>query len=66
LAQFTGWDQAYTKKFGFPFIIAVRDYNKAGILRAFQTRIANSKAEEFNTACSQVERIARLRLEDLF
>ena len=66
LAQFTELNAAYTEKFGFPFIIAVRDYDKAGILRAFQSRVANTKAEEFKTACRQVERIARLRLEDLF
>jgi hypothetical protein len=30
---------AYTAKFGFPFIIAVRDHDKAGILAAFRRRI---------------------------
>ncbi len=53
---------AYVEKFGFPFIIAVRDHDKAGILRAFETRIANDRATEFSEACRQVERIAELRL----
>lgn len=56
----------YVAKHGFPFIIAVKDHDKAGILRAFRTRIANDTAVEFQAACTQVERIARLRLEDMF
>ena len=55
---------AYVAKHGFPFIIAVRDHTKASILDAFQTRIANDTATEFTTACTQVERIAALRLKD--
>lgn len=64
-ATFTLLNQAYTDKFGFPFIIAVRDNDKASILAAFQTRIDNDRATELATACAQVERIARLRLADL-
>ena len=64
-ARFEGLNEAYVTKHGFPFIIAVKDHDKAGILRAFESRIANDTATEFATACSQVERIARLRLEDL-
>ncbi|NVO26415.1 allantoinase PuuE [Donghicola sp. C2-DW-16] len=63
--QFTELNTAYTEKHGFPFIIAVRDHDKASILSAFQRRIANDTATEFTEACKQVERIARLRLEDL-
>jgi chitin deacetylase len=64
-ATFTELNAAYTEKQGFPFIIAVRDHDKSGILNAFQTRIANDAQTEFNEACKQVERIARLRLESL-
>ncbi|MEY8881630.1 allantoinase PuuE [Donghicola sp. XS_ASV15] len=63
--QFTNLNTAYTEKHGFPFIIAVRDHDKASILSAFERRIANDSAAEFTEACKQVERIARLRLEDL-
>jgi OHCU decarboxylase len=59
---FTRLNTAYVEKFGFPFIIAVRDHNKASILQNFETRIANSAQEEFLTACAQVERIALIRL----
>ncbi|MCM2562787.1 allantoinase PuuE [Lutimaribacter sp. EGI FJ00015] len=64
-ARFTELNNAYVSKHGFPFIIAVRDHDKAGILAAFETRIANDTETEFATACAQVERIARLRLEDM-
>jgi OHCU decarboxylase len=56
-------NSAYMDKHGFPFIIAVRDHTKPGILRAFERRIENDSATEFAEACTQVERIARLRLE---
>jgi len=55
----------YVAKHGFPFIIAVRDHDKAGILAAFTARIANDTETEFATACAQVERIAELRLKDM-
>ena len=61
--QFTMFNEAYTTKNGFPFIIAVRDYDKSGILTAFQRRLDNDTESEFLEACRQVERIARLRLE---
>jgi OHCU decarboxylase len=64
-ARFTALNDAYVAKHGFPFIIAVRDHDKAGILAAFETRIANDRASEFATACAQVERIAALRLAAL-
>jgi OHCU decarboxylase len=56
---------AYVEKHGFPFIIAVRDHDKAGILAAFQTRLNQDRQTEFATACAQVERIAELRLKDI-
>ncbi|MFD1343737.1 allantoinase PuuE [Litorisediminicola beolgyonensis] len=61
-ARFTELNSAYTVKFGFPFIIAVRDHDKAGILAAFERRLENDRADEFAEACAQVERIAELRL----
>ena len=62
---FTKANDAYTAKFGFPFIIAVRDHTKDSILQAFETRLQNDRTEEFATACRQVERIAEFRLRDL-
>lgn len=62
---FTSQNDAYTAKHGFPFIIAVRDHDKASIMAAFETRINNTTDMEFETACKQVERIAHYRLKDL-
>jgi len=64
-AAFTGLNADYTAKFGFPFIIAVRDHDKSGILAAFRRRVENSREDEFAEACRQVERIAELRLLDM-
>jgi len=61
--RFTMLNTAYVDKFGFPFIIAVRDNTKESILAAFETRLKNSAEAEFATACAQVERIALLRLK---
>ena len=61
--RFEKLNQQYTETFGFPFIIAVRDYEKAGILRAFEQRVNNSQDAELTEACRQVERIALLRLQ---
>ncbi|MFK7744335.1 MAG: allantoinase PuuE [Roseobacter sp.] len=64
-ALFQDHNTAYVQKHGFPFIIAVKDHDKAGILRAFERRLAQETPVEFTTACQQVERIARLRLESI-
>ena len=58
-------NDAYTAKFGFPFIIAVRDNSKSAIMAAFKRRLANDRDTEFKEACAQVERIAELRLRDM-
>jgi OHCU decarboxylase len=63
--RFTELNQAYTEKFGFPFIIAVKDNTKASILKAFEARLKNERDIEFATACKQVERIAYLRLASM-
>ncbi|ANP38706.1 polysaccharide deacetylase [Phaeobacter gallaeciensis] len=63
--SFTQLNTAYVEKHGFPFIIAVRDHDKASILAAFERRIENDRDTEFAEACRQVERIAEFRLKDL-
>ena len=65
-STFTALNDAYTQKFGFPFIIAVRDNTKESIMSAFQRRINNDRDIEFAEACRQVERIAELRLMEKF
>lgn len=64
-ATFARLNAAYVAKHGHPFIIAVRDHDKAGILAAFEKRLANDSETEFAQACAQVERIAELRLREM-
>ena len=53
------------KKFGFPFILAIKGKNKIEILNNFRKRINSDLDKEFNEAINQVKKIANLRLEDL-
>ena len=55
----------YKKKFGFPFIIAVKGKNKNDILSYFRTRIKNSFDEEFVEAKKQVGEIATFRFKEI-
>jgi OHCU decarboxylase len=64
-ATFTKLNTEYVTKHGFPFIIAVRDHDKASILDAFNRRTKNDRDTEFKEACKQVERIADFRLMDI-
>jgi len=62
-ARFTDLNTRYQTRFGFPFIIAVKGLTKQEILHAFENRIHHTRAIEFDTACHEVEKIARLRLD---
>ena len=62
--EFTELNNAY-KKFGFPFIFAVKDKNKIEILNNFRARVKSEPKTEFEDAVKQVKKIASLRLEDL-
>ena len=64
-AAFQDLNDRYGKKFGHPFIIAVRGLDRATILAAFGKRVAQSAKTEFATALGEVHKIARLRLEEL-
>jgi 2-oxo-4-hydroxy-4-carboxy-5-ureidoimidazoline decarboxylase len=56
---------AYRKKFGFPFIIAVRMYTKEGIFFEFNRRLHNETQAEFANDLQNVFVITRLRLNKL-
>ena len=60
--RFQDMNQAYHLRFGFPFVMAVRDSSRAEILDAFERRLGNDRAEEFETALAEIHKIARLRL----
>jgi len=65
LAAFQALNDAYRARFGFPFIICARLNARDAILAAMRTRSENSPAAEFQTALAEIEKIARLRLNDL-
>jgi len=64
-AQLARLTTAYKEKHGFPFIIAASDHEKAGLLDNLTRRMENDTDTEFAEACREVERIARLRLEEM-
>ena len=53
------------KKFGFPFILAVKQKTKIEILNNFRKRISSDPEIEFDEAVKQVKQIASLRLKEL-
>ena len=63
--EFKRLNTDYKKKFGFPFIIAVKGKNKDEILNNFRNRIQNNFEIEFEEAKNQVKKIASLRLEGI-
>jgi len=56
---------AYGKKFGLPFVIAVRGHNPSSVIENLRRRIANSIEDERIEALRQIGRIAGFRLVDL-
>ena len=53
------------KKFGFPFILAIKGKTKIEILNNLRKRISSDPAIEFDEAVKQVKQIASLRLKEL-
>ena len=53
----------YNAKFGFPFILAVKGYDRAGVIAEFSRRIDNDLDAEFAECLRQIDKIARSRLE---
>jgi len=64
-ARLHALNETYAKRFGFPFILAVRGYDRAGILAEWERRLGNAPELERAEALRQIERIARFRLNDL-
>jgi 2-oxo-4-hydroxy-4-carboxy-5-ureidoimidazoline decarboxylase len=62
-AKFRELNDRYRKKFGFPFIMAVRGSKRREILAAFERRLQNDAGTEFDTAIAEIHKIARLRLQ---
>ena len=63
--EFKKLNDEYKKKFGFPFIIAVKGKNKDEILNIFRQRITNNINSEFEEAKKEVKKIASFRLNEI-
>jgi 2-oxo-4-hydroxy-4-carboxy-5-ureidoimidazoline decarboxylase len=60
---FTSANAAYAERFGFPFVICVREHDKASILAAARERLGHDPDEEVRVALGEIAKIAWLRLE---
>jgi OHCU decarboxylase len=63
-AMFARLNAVYTARFGFPFVICVRENKREAILRGLRERAENDRATEIATALGEIAKIARLRLAD--
>jgi len=61
--QFQSLNDCYKQKFGFPFVMAVRNSSRQQILQMFERRLQNEYDDEFEAALVEIHKIARLRLE---
>ena len=55
----------YNAKFGFPFILAVKGYDRAGVIAEFARRVERDVHSEFVEALAQIARITGFRLSAL-
>jgi OHCU decarboxylase len=64
-AAFTRANEAYRERFGFPFVICVRNGTKDTILAAYEQRLAHDPDVEMAVALDEIVKIMRLRIADL-
>jgi OHCU decarboxylase len=62
--RFLKLNEAYKAKFGFPYIMAVKGRPRGEILAAFEERLKHEPDQEFETAVTEIGKIALLRLKD--
>src|SRR6201999_1392818 len=60
--RFMAVNAAYRERFGFPFVICVREHTRASILANADARLTHSREQEVATALAEIAKIARLRL----
>ncbi len=65
IATFTQLNQTYHDRFGFPFVICVRENKKASILAGFSNRLPHPRSQEIEVALAEVAKICLFRLHDL-
>ncbi len=65
LGELEGLNRDYEARFGFPFILAVRNATLRQILDSCRMRVEHDAVSEFDESLRQVHRIARFRLFDM-
>ena len=63
--EFKNLNDKYKKRFGFPFIYAVKGKSKIEILNNFKRRVSYDINIEFIEAAKQVKKIASLRINEI-
>jgi len=64
-ARLQEFNAAYNRKFGWPFILAVRQLDRPAVIQTFAARLDSNAAEEFAACLANIATITRLRLSDL-
>lgn len=62
IAQFDRYNAEYEQRFGYPFILCLRDYKRDQILKKFAARLGLPPEKEILNALAEVDRIAFHRL----
>jgi OHCU decarboxylase len=63
--SFTRANAAYRERFGFPFVVCVREHTKESIVRVAAERLEHTRDEEVRVALEEIAKIARLRLREM-
>ncbi|MDV6374150.1 2-oxo-4-hydroxy-4-carboxy-5-ureidoimidazoline decarboxylase [Deinococcus arenicola] len=64
-AEFGRLNDAYHQKFELPYVVCVRENDKASIFEGARRRLTNTPEQERAAALHEISRIARLRVLDL-
>jgi OHCU decarboxylase len=64
-AELAALNRSYRERFGFPFVVCVREHTKGSIFENARARVARTRDEEIETAIGEIAKIAALRLEDV-
>lgn len=60
--RWDGLNRAYRERFGFPFILCIRQHSLASALLVFEQRLGHTRQRELQLALNEIAAISRLRL----
>jgi allantoate deiminase/N-carbamoyl-L-amino-acid hydrolase len=64
LERLNSLNAAYTSRFGFPFVLAVRGHTPQSVIAALERRLTHDASQELGAALVEICSIARFRLAD--